>query len=558
MITQELLDWVKQQIDHGIAPEEVRKTLLASGWQEVDVTYAFSHITAPTAVGLSLADQENEKINEKKRKIGSIWLLVPPSVFIVSIVLWAISYFFLLTVGETGKAIFPIFSVILSIINIVAALGTLVGFIVGLVYLNRYSMFKLPGVFELLGQAWKVFKAKWGKIFVLLLIPILLMVFQMLMYSIDPPIITSSASKIVVGVVFQLLILIVGSLNGAAIFYIIKKRIENVGIKEAYSYAWKNILSYIWIGILYSLVTYSGMILLLIPGLIFIFWFIFSPMVFVDEGAKGRNALLKSREYGRGVCGAVFWKFFALGLLLFLVTFALVIIGMIMAIISQWILIVASIIFLILFVFIVGPVITIYTWLLYEYIKSKKGSVSIEGKPKTWLTVMAVIGVVVMAGYFSFMMYSASGNLSKFGSMTPLGKSSPFTSGFTVDNPDMSEDQDKPDWCNNGGYWKNGNCWYSSSELATSLAKCSTICLSKGNLKPSITASYDSHCTACQFFVNKDVNVSSGCGYGGYEGVATAVEAGYECDYKNGVFFSSPDDFNSAEIERLGVCACNP
>jgi len=44
MTTQELLDYIKQQLDQGVSREEIKNRLLSAGWQEKDIEEAFSVI----------------------------------------------------------------------------------------------------------------------------------------------------------------------------------------------------------------------------------------------------------------------------------------------------------------------------------------------------------------------------------------------------------------------------------------------------------------------------------------------------------------------------------
>ena len=45
MVNQQLLDYIKQQIQQGINSEQIKQSLLANGWQGADIEEAFSAIT---------------------------------------------------------------------------------------------------------------------------------------------------------------------------------------------------------------------------------------------------------------------------------------------------------------------------------------------------------------------------------------------------------------------------------------------------------------------------------------------------------------------------------
>lgn len=44
MINQELLDYIKQQLQQGVSREQIKNSLLANGWQEQDIEEGFNNI----------------------------------------------------------------------------------------------------------------------------------------------------------------------------------------------------------------------------------------------------------------------------------------------------------------------------------------------------------------------------------------------------------------------------------------------------------------------------------------------------------------------------------
>jgi hypothetical protein len=47
MTNQQLLDYIKQQLQQGVSNEDINKSLLANNWQNTDIEEAFNSITAP-------------------------------------------------------------------------------------------------------------------------------------------------------------------------------------------------------------------------------------------------------------------------------------------------------------------------------------------------------------------------------------------------------------------------------------------------------------------------------------------------------------------------------
>lgn len=72
--------------------------------------------------------------------------------------------------------------------------------------------------------------------------------------------------------------------------------------------AWRDTVSYLWISILVGLIALVGLILLVIPGLIFAVWYSFALLIFVLEGTKGYEALKKSKALVSGRFWLVVWR----------------------------------------------------------------------------------------------------------------------------------------------------------------------------------------------------------------------------------------------------------
>lgn len=65
-------------------------------------------------------------------------------------------------------------------------------------------------------------------------------------------------------------------------------------------YALSVLGSFAWVGLLQALVVAGGILLLVIPGLVFLVWFGFAPQALLLDGKKGLDALTASRELSRG------------------------------------------------------------------------------------------------------------------------------------------------------------------------------------------------------------------------------------------------------------------
>jgi ribosomal protein L37E len=87
---------------------------------------------------------------------------------------------------------------------------------------------------------------------------------------------------------------------------------ERLEFNAAFGKGFRSFLPFLWIGILHTFITMGGYLLLVVPGVIFSIWFIFSAFIYVAEDARGMDALIMSREYVRGRGLDVFLRLLAL------------------------------------------------------------------------------------------------------------------------------------------------------------------------------------------------------------------------------------------------------
>lgn len=105
------------------------------------------------------------------------------------------------------------------------------------------------------------------------------------------------ASFIAVFVFAVIPLLVFWLVSGLAMIYAIPK---GVGIGSAYGLAFRNLISFGWLNLLQLLVVLGGILMLIIPGIIFAVWFTLANYIFAIDKERGVNALLKSRDYVRG------------------------------------------------------------------------------------------------------------------------------------------------------------------------------------------------------------------------------------------------------------------
>src|SRR5581483_4346459 len=100
-----------------------------------------------------------------------------------------------------------------------------------------------------------------------------------------------------------------------AMLYAIKDHEENIGVAEAFKRGKPKIWALFITGLLAGLAVLGGLILLIIPGIIFGFWFSQYPYVVLEEDLSASAALSRSKYYVKGRIGQVFGKLFYIALI---------------------------------------------------------------------------------------------------------------------------------------------------------------------------------------------------------------------------------------------------
>jgi hypothetical protein len=83
---------------------------------------------------------------------------------------------------------------------------------------------------------------------------------------------------------------------------------ETLSVKDALEKGWQRAGSFIWLSSLLGFLVTGGFLFLIIPGVIFLVWFIFAQFIIFAEDDRGMNAILKSKEYVRGKWFDVFLR----------------------------------------------------------------------------------------------------------------------------------------------------------------------------------------------------------------------------------------------------------
>lgn len=182
---------------------------------------------------------------------------------------------------------------------------------------------RLRGAIGLLRDALKIYRSKFPLFLGILGIPLgLALVYCNLFYCLShtnfqySPLF--SIFQFLLGLAFILLFL-------CAIIALVYSFRENIEIKEAYKKGWRLLTSSIWILFLFASITAGGIILAVIPGIIFLVWFSLTLLVLIFEEKRGFTALARSRQLVKGRFWGIFGRLLFISLILGIIVMAIII-----------------------------------------------------------------------------------------------------------------------------------------------------------------------------------------------------------------------------------------
>lgn len=258
---------------------------------------------------------------------------------------------------------------------------------------------------DFLSKAWKVYK----KLFVVLigisLVPVILLGLGIVLGLGGLLVFTSESIGAypftytfgVIALISVCLMFIAYLWSYVAMLVVIRDRAKKVTILGAFKSSSSFIIPKFWIAILVGLIEMGGFILLIIPGVIFAVWFMFSDLILVAEGKRGLEALLKSKEYVKGYWWKLFWVIFFFGIFSIIISAGL---GYVLTVIAVNLNIppVGEQLINIFFI----PFAATYMFLIYEEMKKIKGPMkfNIGKNEKLKWSGMVVFGGILLATLF--------------------------------------------------------------------------------------------------------------------------------------------------------------
>ncbi|MBI4363506.1 MAG: hypothetical protein HY545_01510 [Candidatus Doudnabacteria bacterium] len=224
---------------------------------------------------------------------------------------------------------------------------------------------KLLPVGELIKQSWELFKANFKTFFVIALLLTVVSVIPSLASrsfpsaETDAPLTPWTGVGFLVGAIIVVFISLWGELAllsealtpGQSLGNLFSSTVDKIG-------------AVLFISFMVGLIVIAGIILLIIPGIIFSIWYAFAPIILLDEKLRGWEALKSSRELVKGFFGQVFSRLFAAAIIFGAIYIPLTIIFKQNPVVND---IVTGILSLFL-----GPLFVIYEVMLYKNLKEIK------------------------------------------------------------------------------------------------------------------------------------------------------------------------------------------
>jgi hypothetical protein len=268
--------------------------------------------------------------------------------------------------------------------------------------LQTVAVSNLPSALSIFGQSFDIYSKRFGTIFGVMVAPVLIAEIITMMFLSDFDSFESGGMLIALRILL-ILILIISQIWGyAALLYAIKDGEQGIGVLESYRRGLNKIHSIFWVAFLIGFIYSGGLLLFIVPGIIFLVWFSLAPFILISEDTKGMDALLKSKEYIKGKWWSVFGRFLFFGLVyvLFYLTFYRIA-NSILTHITNF----TDFAMNLFNGLVYYPLVFIYTFLIYKNLRTLKGDIvfSATRSEKAKFIILSILGFILLPFlFFSF------------------------------------------------------------------------------------------------------------------------------------------------------------
>jgi hypothetical protein len=239
---------------------------------------------------------------------------------------------------------------------------------------------ELPGATEILKEAWHLYTGRFWLFVSLSAVPILGFLILGIIFTMSglvyykPGITTTNNAvggsiMLVIALVALIALIYISVWAAASLLVVIRDRSETLTFGETMRRGRPYINPFFTTGLLAGLAVIGGVILLIIPGIIFWLWFSQSTYITVGENLVNQEALSQSKSYVKGRMGSVFLKL----IFIVFITWVITIIVSLPFGFSKESSMVGNIITQIVNI-LWAPVTAIYGYMLYEHLKRTKSN----------------------------------------------------------------------------------------------------------------------------------------------------------------------------------------
>jgi len=194
--------------------------------------------------------------------------------------------------------------------------------------MNNMDRPKLPGSRELLKKSFELYKSRFWSCVAILVPPAVVSILFSAIFSVTFKPGESLPEFGFLFVIFLAALILVSLWSSIALILTIQAP-EKMSFSAAYNGAIRNLGPYVWLAFLEGFIAMGAFILFVVPGILFTIWFSLAFFVLLQEGDRGMNALVKSREYVRGYTGAVLGRYIVMIL-------ALIVVAIVISLLFIW------------------------------------------------------------------------------------------------------------------------------------------------------------------------------------------------------------------------------
>jgi hypothetical protein len=174
-------------------------------------------------------------------------------------------------------------------------------------------MKKLTSPFKLIEKSINLFKIKENLIFLvkiylpLVIFPIISIVFAYIPFFAKN---TNSTWYIVLISSIRIVFMLVSTFITASAIIAMPKIIEGEDMtpKKVFKEAWKNYWMFLLLNVVICILYALGFVLLIVPGLLLIVWFVFSRFVMIEKQTRIKESLLRSKQLAKGYYWKILWR----------------------------------------------------------------------------------------------------------------------------------------------------------------------------------------------------------------------------------------------------------